>query len=93
MFGFILGVLITSLLFWLAGYVRRQRIKIHWWGWVLMVLWLLFLLFTVSMAYTLMAESAGKAALVVLLIFGVTAVVTGVLLARFVFAQGRRSAD
>ena len=92
MFGFILGILVASLIFWLVSYVRRNKIKIRWWGWLLAGLWLLFTLFTIAMTKTLIAESAGKAALVILLIFGVISVIIAVILARFVFFPRRQTA-
>ena len=92
MFYFILGVLSASLVYLFLRHVRRQQIRVKWWGWLLSSLWLLYTLFVVAMTYSLITESAGRAASVFFMVFGNASVITAVLLARFVFFRVQRKA-
>lgn len=87
MFYFVLGVIFASLVYLSVGYVRRQQIKVKWWGWLLSSLWLGYTLFVAALVYTLNKESAGRAALVSFNIFGFVSVVTAILLVRFIFSR------
>lgn len=75
MFFFILGVLSASLVYLFLRRLRRHQVKAKWWGWLLFSLWLLYTLIVIATAYTLFTESAGRAALVSLVVFGVGAAI------------------
>jgi len=85
MFYYFLGILSAVLVCLVLGQMKRRRIKIRWWGWLLSSLWLVYTLFVIAMTFTLIQESAGRAALVSFVIFGFLSAVTAVLLFRFAF--------
>lgn len=91
MLYFVLGVVAASAAFLFAGYVRRRQIKVRWWGLLLSSFWLVYTLFVLAMVFTLIEESAGRAALVSFIIFGFVSVVTAVLLFRFILLPERDS--
>jgi len=94
MFYFFLGAVSVSLAYFFTGYMKRRQLRFKWWGWLLSFLWLVYTLFVAAMAFTLFRESAPRAALVSLVVFGFVSVITAVVLFRFVLLQenaGKRS--
>ncbi|MBM3311886.1 MAG: hypothetical protein FJY80_10300 [Candidatus Aminicenantes bacterium] len=89
MFYLILGMLAGALMISVGGYVRRRKLRVRWWGWFMASLWFLYTLLVAATIYTLFSESAGRAALISCVVFGVPSVVMAVLLARFVFSPAR----
>ncbi len=83
----IIGAFLMAGFLSLTDYVRRHKLRIVWWKWAITILGFFYVLFILEMIISFLSEGAGKAALVMGTILGLTAVVWGVLLARFVFTR------
>lgn len=87
MVNIIIGAFLMAGFLLLIDYVRRHKLHIVWWKWTITILGFFYALFILEMIVGFLSEGAGKAALVMGSILGLTAVVWGVLLGRFVFTQ------
>jgi hypothetical protein len=87
MLNLFIGALVIGLVWFLVYYVTKKNIKIAWWQWLLTALGLIYLGFLVSSVGILLGEGTPKAALVIGGIFGLVAVIWGVLMGRFVFLR------
>ena len=87
MVNIIIGAFLMTGLLFLIDYVRRNKLHIQWWKWVITILGFFYVLFILEMIVSFLSEGAVKAALVMGTILGLLAVVWGVLLGRFVFAR------
>ncbi len=91
MINFLLGVAVTLAGVFLVEYIRRQKLALAWWGWLLTGLALLFATFTVATIITLIQENAAQAAGLMGLLLGLPAVIWFILLGRFVFMPARKN--
>ena len=87
MVNIIIGAFLMTGFLLLIGYVRRHKLHINWWKWIITILGFFYVLFTLEMIVSFLSEGAVKAALVMGTILGLIAVIWGVLLGRFVFAR------
>jgi hypothetical protein len=87
MVNIIIGAFLMTGLLLLINYVRRNKLHIQWWKWVITILGFFYVLFILEIIVSFLFEGAVKAALVIGTILGLTAVAWGVLLGRFVFAR------
>ncbi len=87
MVNIIIGAFLMTGLLLLIDYVRRNKLHIQWWKWVITILGFFYVLFILEMIVSFLSEGAVKAALVMGTILGLIAVIWGVLLGRFVFAR------
>jgi hypothetical protein len=87
MVNIIIGAFLMTGLLLLINYVRRNKLHIQWWKWIITILGFFYVLFILEMIVSFLSEGAVKAALVMGTILGLLAVVWGVLLGRFVFAR------
>ncbi|UCE38857.1 MAG: hypothetical protein JSW00_06435 [Thermoplasmata archaeon] len=87
MVNIIIGASLMTGFLLLIDYVRRHKLHISWWKWAITILGFFYVLFILEMIVSFLSEGAVKAALVMGTILGLTAVVWGVLLGRFVFAR------
>jgi hypothetical protein len=87
MLNIILGALTISVLWFLVNFVNSRSLKITWWQWLLTIFGLVYLVFVLASVATLIVEGAPQAALVIGGIFGLIAVIWGVLVGRFVFLR------
>ena len=87
MVNIIIGAFLMTGLLLLIDYVRRNKLPIQWWKWVITILGFFYVLFILEMIVSFLSEGAVKAALVMGTILGLIAVIWGVLLGRFVFAR------
>lgn len=74
-----------------VNYVRRRRLPVAWWKWLVTVLGFFYAVFVLEMIVSFIQEDAPRAALVMGIVLGFIAVVWGVLLARFVFSKKAKS--
>jgi len=81
----IIGAVVTAGLLLLKDYVRKQKLRITWWQWLLTLLGFGYSIFVLEMIVSFLDEGSPKAAVVMGVFFGFIAVIWGVLLARFVF--------
>jgi len=82
-----IGALAMAGLFLLVEYVRKSRMKLTWWHWLLTVLGIMYTTFVLELIIGFLGEGAPQAALVMGLLTGIVAVIWGVLLRRFVFKK------
>jgi hypothetical protein len=87
MVNIIIGAFLMTGLLFLIDYVRKHKLHIKWWKWAITILGFFYALFILEIIVSFLSEGAVKAALVMGMILGLTAVVWGVLLGRFVFAR------
>jgi energy-converting hydrogenase Eha subunit G len=87
MVNIIIGAFLMTGLLFLIDYVRRNKLRIQCWKWIITILGFFYVLFILEMIVSFLSEGAVKAALVMGTILGLLAVVWGVLLGRFVFAR------
>ena len=71
----------------LLQHVQKSDLVVAWWGWLLTIAGILYGIFVLELIYGFAAEGMAQGVLVMGLITGIVAVIWGVLLARFVFAQ------
>jgi hypothetical protein len=83
----IIGAFLMAGFLFLIDYVRRHKLHIAWWKWIITILGFFYVLFILEMIVSFLSEGAEKAALVMGTILGLIAVVWGVLLSRFIFAR------
>ena len=83
----LISAAITTGFFILLNWIRRRKIRISWWQWILTVFGFLYAAFVLEMIHSFLAEGAPRAALVMGIITGFIAVTWGVLLGRFVFLK------
>jgi hypothetical protein len=86
-FHMIVGAIAMLCLLLLVNYTQRAGLKIKWWQWGLTVLVFLYSIFVLEVIYGFLVEGIGRAALVMGLMLGMVAVISGVLLGRFVFKK------
>ena len=84
---FFIGVLSAACFLFLVEYSRKHGLHIKWWQWILTLLCFAYFIFVLEMIVSFLAEGAGRAALVMGVIFGFLGVVGAVLLSRFVFKK------
>lgn len=82
-----IGTLAAAVLLGLIELARRQRLTVPIWGWILTALGLAYLVFTLEVLVSLLAEGAPQAALVSGLVLGLIAAIWAVLLGRYVFSH------
>jgi hypothetical protein len=87
MVNIIIGAFLMTGLLFLIDYVRRNKLHIQWWKWLITILGFFYVLFILEMIVSFLSEGAVKAALIMGTILGLLAVIWGVLLGRFVFAR------
>jgi hypothetical protein len=86
-FHMIVGAVAMLCFLLLVNYAQREGLKIKWWQWGLTVLVFLYSIFVLEVIYGFLAEGIGRAALVMGLMLGMVAVISGVLMGRFVFKK------
>ena len=82
-----IGAIAMGVLWFVFNYVNRKGLQITWWQWLLTILGVFYAIFVVAMITSLVAEGSPQAAVVNGLIFGLIAVIWGVLMGRFVFVK------
>ena len=87
MTNLIIGAIAMGVLWFVFNYVNRKGLQITWWQWLLTILGVFYAIFVVAMITSLVAEGSPQAAVVNGLIFGLIAVIWGVLMGRFVFVK------
>ncbi len=87
MLNFIIGFLIAGAIFIYYFQAKKHQYTIKWWQWIVTILWLCYTGFVIKLVEGFLLEEAGRAALVMGIIFGFVSVITGVLLFRFVYRK------
>jgi len=87
---FLIGSLITAAFILIILYVRKKRLQVAWWQWILTVLGFIYGIFVLEVIVSFLDEGASRAALVIGLSLGFIAFVWAVLLGRFVFTGKSR---
>ncbi len=87
MLNILLGIILTTGFFGLYTLSKNRKLILHWWQWLLTIIWLCYTGFAIKLIEGFLSEGAAKAALVMGIIFGFLAVLAGVVLFRFVFLK------
>ena len=87
MLNFIIGAIAMGTLWFVANHVKAKGLKIAWWQWLLTIFGIAFAAFVLASVVILIDEGASRAALVIGGIFGLIAVIWGVIMGRFVFLR------
>ena len=87
-FWMIMGILIATFFVGLRFWFQDLRIRMNWWKWALLSVWLFLLAFTLGAGFTLIGEDEPKAGARLMLFFGVIILITGSGLWKLL-AQGR----
>lgn len=90
MIHILIGAAAMAGLLFLVDYSRKKKINVRWWQWLITIPCFIYSVFVAEMIVAFLDESAGKAALVMGLIFGFVAIIWAVLLARFVFSGAKK---
>ena len=90
MINIFIGSFVTAGLFLLVNFTRKRKISVFWWQWVLTIIGFIYLTFVLEVIAGFLSEGAVRAAIVNGFIFGIIAVVWGVLLSRFVFVRSNK---
>lgn len=86
MIGIFIGIILTSGFILFVKLIRKKKLILKWWQWIIIICWFLYCTFLLKMIESFIAEHALKAALIMGLIFGFIAIVWAVLVARlFIF--------
>lgn len=77
LFWMILGVLLFVFFIGLNYWFQDFKIRMNWWKWLLVTIWLFILAFSLSAGFTLIGENETKAGLRFMLFFAVILLLTG----------------
>jgi len=77
MWWLILGLIVGVVGYWLVLWTRAKGVKVTWYEWLIAVIALLFALGAIQNFFASFAELESQAAWVLLLLFGVPALVLG----------------
>ncbi len=87
MWNFLIGAGASTGFLILAHHVKTRCEPLRWWGWSLALSGVLYGAFVLAMVVAFLEEGTPKAALVQGVVFGLPAVLWGVVLARFVLRR------
>jgi hypothetical protein len=87
MTNLLIGSITTAGFLFLVSYLRDKRLKLAWWGWLVVVAGFLYGVFVLAVVAAFVEEGATRAAVVMGSVLGFVAVVWGVLLGRFVIGR------
>lgn len=77
LFWMAIGLLIAFFFFGLRYWFQDLKIRMYWWKWLLVVIWLIILAVILGGAFTLIGENEPKAGVRFLLFFGVIILLIG----------------
>jgi len=83
-FWFIEGILFCLVIIGIKMWTKDKNIPMPYWKWILIILWLLFFEFTLAFITTSVGENETTAAVKGGILFGITAVISLVLVVRIV---------
>ena len=87
MANLVIGSIATAGFLFLLSYVRNNRLKLAWWGWLAIIMGFIYGVFVLEVIASFVDEGSVRAAVVMGSVLGFVAVVWGVLLGRFVIAR------
>jgi len=87
MIHIIIGAVAATGMMLLIDFVGRRNLNISWWQWLFTILGFCYAVFVLEIIVGFLSEGTVRAALVMGMVFGIWAVVWGVLLARLVFLR------
>lgn len=90
MLNMIIGAVVISALWLIVSYTNRKGLQVAWWQWLLTILGLVLAALTLASVATFINEGAPKAALIIGGILGLTVIVWGALMGRFVFLRSNQ---
>ncbi len=91
MINLLIGASAMATILLTVDYVRRHKLNVAWWQWLLTILVVTYATFVVLLIVGFLGEGAGQGALVMSLIMGLPAVIFSVLLVRFVFTYKHKA--
>lgn len=83
-FWIVMGLLYAVLLYAFAGWTKDQNIQMNWWKWLLSIVVYTFASASIASSFTLLGEGEANTFRMMIFIFGMTSIVLGILLYRFV---------
>ena len=87
LFWFIEGILLVVVILSLKSWMTDKNIKLNIWNWITIILWILFLEFTIAFVTTSLGEGESTAATLGGVLFGLLSIISGVALFRFIFSK------
>ncbi len=71
--GLLTAIFFLGMRYWF----QDLKIKMHWWKWLLIVVWITMLALTLGVTFTLIGENESKAGIRFVLFFGLIILLTG----------------
>jgi hypothetical protein len=90
MANLLIGSIATAGFLFLLSYVRSKRLKLAWWGWLVIILGFLYGVFVLEVIAAFVEEGSARAAVVMGSVLGFVAVLWGVFLGRFVIGRAKQ---
>lgn len=84
MIELIIGIVAGISLMLFISYVKKTKIQISWWKWLIVVSGFFYSVFTLEVIIALLKEGATKGAVVVGVVMGFGAILIGVVIFRFI---------
>ena len=83
----LIGIVATLGFLFLVNFVKKRKLRVLWWQWVLVILEILYIILVIEVIIEFISEGSARGALVMGILMGFIAVVGSVLLGRFVFLR------
>lgn len=72
---FVVALVVTALVVWLMSFVAKKGIKVAWYEWLIGIIGVLMLMFTIQNYFGSMAEFESEAASMMLLVVGLPSLI------------------
>lgn len=89
-FAFFVGALTGPIVWAALALVKKFKLAMTWWKWMLAILWYFLLIFSVLLSFTMVGEGEEVAGMKILLFLGVILLILGVGLFRIILSRPKK---